>query len=97
MSLPIAAPPWAPEVAVPSAQCNRGFSLSLLPILPQGRPVNSRWLALLCRMDFPWRSDCSPGFTQTHYILASKPFSVAVQGSEALLSSSLEEALYKFP
>jgi len=33
----------------------------------------------------------------THFTLASKLFSLAMQGSEALLSSNLEGALYKSP
>src|SRR6218665_1362037 len=40
-------------------------------------------------------SHCSPGFFLTHSTLASKLFSLAVQGSGALLSSNLEGALYK--
>ena len=39
--------PWAPEATVPSALWN-GSSLSLLPVLPQCKPVHSRWLAPLC-------------------------------------------------
>src|SRR6218665_2190044 len=74
-------------------------SCSLLPVglLPQGRPVHSRWLALSCGLDFRWRSDCFPGFTLTHSTLARKLFFLSVQGSGALLSSYLEEALYKSP
>src|SRR6218665_113107 len=41
--------------------------------------------------------DCFPGFFLTHFTLASKLFSLAVQGSGALLSSNLEGALYKSP
>ena len=47
----------------------RKSSLSLLPILPQGRPVHSRWLALPCGMDFHWHCDCSPRFTLMHSTL----------------------------
>src|SRR6218665_960008 len=90
-----AVPPWAPEVAVPSAQSNRGFSLSLLPVLPQGRPVHSWWLTLLCGIDFRWHSDCCLGFTLTRSTLVSKLFYFAMQGSGAFLSSSLEDALDK--
>src|SRR6218665_2432225 len=32
-----AVPPRAPEVAVPFAQWNGGYSLTLLPVLPMGR------------------------------------------------------------
>jgi len=39
----------------------------------------------------------SPGFFLTHSTLASKLFFLAVQGSGALLSSYLEEVLYKSP
>ena len=38
-------------------------------------------------------SDCFPGFTRTHSTLAWKLFSLAVQRSGALQSSSLEEAV----
>src|SRR6218665_1776590 len=67
----------------------------LLLVLPQPRPMHSRWLAPLCGMGFLWRNDCSPGFFLTHSTPASKLFFLAVQGSGALLSSNLEEALYK--
>src|SRR6218665_1579089 len=91
--------PRAPEVAVHPAHRNRGYSLFLLLVPPQPRPVHSRWLAPLCGMGFLWRKDCSPGFILTHSTLASKLFSLAVQGSGALLSSrpNLEGALYKSP
>ena len=58
---------------------------------------HTRWLALPRGIDLRWHSDCSPWFTLTHSTLASKLFSLAIQGSGALLSSSLEDALYKFP
>src|SRR6218665_1072897 len=92
-----AVPPRAPEVAVRSAHRIRGFSLFLLLVPPQPRPVHSRWLAPLCGMGFICRKDCSPGFFLTHSTLVSKLLSVAVQGSGALLSSNLEGALYKSP
>src|SRR6218665_4306 len=88
-----AVPPRAPEVAVHSAHRNRGYSLFLLPLPPKPRPVHSRWLTPLCGMGFLCRKDCSPGFVLTHFTLASKLFSLAVQGSGALLSSNLEGAL----
>src|SRR6218665_382649 len=44
-----------------------------------------------------WRNDCSQGFFLTHFTLASKLFFLAVQGSGALLSSNVEEVLYKSP
>src|SRR6218665_3647679 len=93
-----AVPPHAPEVAVThSAHWNRSYSLFLLLVPPQPRPVHSRWLAPLYGMAFLWRNDCSPGFFLTHFTLASKLFFLVVQGSGALLSrpSNLEEALYK--
>src|SRR6218665_120088 len=37
-----AVPPRAPEVAVHSAHWNRGYSLFLLLVLPQPRPVHSQ-------------------------------------------------------
>src|SRR6218665_3875902 len=40
-----AVPPRAPEVAVHFAHWNRGYSLFLLLVPPQPRPVHSRWLA----------------------------------------------------
>src|SRR6218665_914733 len=40
-----AIPPRAPEVAVHSDHPNRGYSLFLLLVPPQPRPVHSRWLA----------------------------------------------------
>src|SRR6218665_1776500 len=92
-----AVPPREPEVAVHSAHWNRGYSLFLLLVPPQPRPVHSRWLAPLCGMGFLWRKDCSPGFFLTHSTLAPKLFFVAVQGSGVLLSSNLEETLYKSP
>src|SRR6218665_1906557 len=67
-----AVPPRAPEVAVHSAHRNRGYSLFLLLVPPQPRPVHSRWLAPLCGMGFLCRKDCSPGLFLTHFILASK-------------------------
>jgi len=42
-----------------------------------------------------WTNDSSPAFFLTLSTLASKLFFLAVQGSGALLSSNLEEALYK--
>src|SRR6218665_1707929 len=75
-----AVPPRAPEVAVHSAHWNRGYSLFHLLVPPQPRPVHSRWLAPLCGMGFLCRKDCSPGFFLTHFTLASKLFSLAVQG-----------------
>src|SRR6218665_1218684 len=69
------------------------FLLLLVP--PQPRPVHSRWLAPVCGMGFLCRKDCSTGFFLTHFNIASKLFSLAVQGSGALLSSNLEGALYK--
>ena len=57
----------------------------------------SRWLAPLCGMAFLWRNDCSPVFFLTHSSPASKLFFLAVQGPGELLSSNLEEALYKYP
>jgi len=89
--------PRAPEVAVHSTHRNRGYSLFLLLVPPQPRPEHSLWLAPLCGMGFLCRKDCSPGFFLTHFTLASKLFSLAVQGSGALLSSNLEGALYKSP
>src|SRR6218665_1165419 len=92
-----AVPPRAPEVTVHSAHQYRGYSLFLLLLPPQPRPVHSRWLAPLCGMGFLCRKDCPPGFFLTHFTLASKLFFLAVQGSGALLSSNLEGALYKSP
>ena len=92
-----AIPPRAPEVAVHSDHRNRGYSLFLLLVHPQPRPVHSRWLVPLCGMGFRCRKDCSPGFFLTHSTLISKLFFLAVQGSGALLSSNLEGALYKSP
>ena len=93
----IAVPPRAPEVAVHSAHRNRDYSLFLLLVPPQPRPVHSRWLAPLCGMGFLCPNDCSPGFFLTPSTLASKLFFLAVQGSGELLSSNLEGALYKSP
>src|SRR6218665_3534896 len=92
-----AIPPRAPEVAVHSDHRNRGYSLFLLLVHPQPRPVHSRWLVPLCGMGFRCRKDCSLGFFLTHSTLVSKLFFLAVQGSGALLSSNLEGALYKSP
>jgi len=75
----------------------RGYSLFLLPVRPQPRPVPIRWLVPLCGMDFLWHSDNSPGFFPTHSTLASKLFFLALLGSGAFLSSNVEEALYKSP
>src|SRR6218665_47776 len=92
-----AIPPRAPEDAVHSDHPNRGYSLFLLLVHPQPRPVHSRWLVPLCGMGFRYRKDCSPGFFLTHSTLVSKLFFLAVQGLGALLSSNLEGALYKSP
>src|SRR6218665_3351872 len=86
-----------PEDAVHSDHPNRGYSLFLLLVHPQPRPVHSWWLIPLCGMGFRCRKDCSPGFFLTHSTLVSKLFFLAVQGSGALLSSNLEGALYKSP
>src|SRR6218665_1109218 len=75
----------------------RGYSLFLLLVPPQPRPLHSRWLAPLFEMGFLCRKDCFPGFFLAHSTLASKLFSLAVQGSGALLISNLEGALYKSP
>src|SRR6218665_2413698 len=85
-----AIPPRAPEVAVHSDHQNRGYSLFLLLVHPQPRPVHSWWLVPLCGMGFRCRKDCSPGFFLTLSTLVSKLFFLAVQGSGALLSSNLE-------
>ena len=53
-------PPRAPEVAVHSAQWDGGYSLFLLLIPPQAKPVHSWWLVPLCGLGFLWHSDCSP-------------------------------------
>src|SRR6218665_3002211 len=90
-----AVPPLAPEVAVHSAHRNRGYYLFLLLVPPQPRPVQSRWFLPFVWNELPCRKDCSPGFFLTYFTLASKLFSLAVQGSGALLSSNLEGALYK--
>src|SRR6218665_2373675 len=60
-------PTRAPEVVVHSDHRNRGYSLFLLLVRPQPRPVHSRWLAPLCGMGFRCRKDCSPGFFLTFY------------------------------
>src|SRR6218665_1749603 len=57
------------------------YSLFLLLVHPQPRPVHSRWLVPLCGMGFRCRKDCSPGFFLTHSTLVSKLFFLAVQGS----------------
>src|SRR6218665_562872 len=92
-----AIPPRAPEAAVHSDHRNRGYSLFLLLVHPQPRPVHSPWLVPLCGMGFRCCKDCSPGFFLTHSTLVSKLFFLAMQGSGALLSSNLEGALYKSP
>src|SRR6218665_3407613 len=66
-----AIPPRAPEVAVHSDHRNRGYSLFLLLVHPQPRPVHSRWLVPLCGMGFRCRKDCFPGFFLTHSIYSS--------------------------
>src|SRR6218665_2774049 len=48
-------------------------------------PVHARWFAPLCVMGFLCHKDCSPGFFLTHSTLASNLFSLAVQGSGALV------------
>src|SRR6218665_895906 len=75
----------------PLCSMERGSSLSLLLVLPQGRPMHSRWFSLLHGMGFLWHRDCSPFYSSL------KLFILAMQGSEALLSSNPEEALYKSP
>src|SRR6218665_144317 len=92
-----AVPSRAPEVAVHFTHWNRDYSLFLLLVPPQPRPVHCRWLAPLCGMGFLCCNDCFPGFFLTHSTLASKLFLLAVQGLGALLSSNLKEALYKSP
>ena len=70
----LAVPPRAPQVAVNFAHWNMGYSLFLLLVPQQPRPLHSRWLAPLCGMAFLWRNDCSPGMFLTHFTLASKLF-----------------------
>src|SRR6218665_926342 len=54
-------PPRAPEDAVHSDHPNRGYSLFLLLVHPQPRPVHCRWLVPLCGMGFRCRKDlCHP-------------------------------------
>src|SRR6218665_3301833 len=89
--------PRAPEVTVHSPHRKTGYSLFVLLVPPQPRPAPFRWLAPLCGMGFLCRKDCSLGFFLTHFTLASKLFSLAVQGSGALLSSNIEGVLYKTP
>ena len=48
----------------------RGYSLSLLPVLQLARLVHSRWLALLCGVGFHWHCDCSNGSLR-HILLYS--------------------------
>src|SRR6218665_3038814 len=50
-----AIPPRAPEDAFHSDHPNRGYSLFLLLVHPQPRPVHSRWLVPLCGMGFRCR------------------------------------------
>src|SRR6218665_986568 len=93
-----AVPPRAPEVAVNSAHWNRDYSLFLLLVPPHsttqahafsvGGPSVWNGLPLAQRLLPRILSD-------TFYSIASKLFFFAVQGSGALLSSNLEEALYK--
>ena len=48
--------------------------------------------------DMSLRQECQAMYnTIKHFTLASKLFSLAVQGSGALMSSNLEGALYKSP
>jgi len=58
----IAVPPWSPEVAVPSALWNEGLFVPFART-STSRPLHCRWFALLCGLNFRWRSDCSPWFT----------------------------------
>ena len=64
-------------------------------LLQLTRLVHSRWLAPLFGMGFHWRCDYSPRLTLTHSTLALKLLFLAVLESGVLLSSYLEEALYK--
>src|SRR6218665_3450935 len=57
----------------------------------------SLYVGLPAGMGFLCRKDCSPGFFLAHSTLASKLFSLVVQGVGALLSSNLEGAQYKSP
>src|SRR6218665_2251087 len=62
-----AIPPRAPEVAVHSDHPNRGYSLFLLLVHPQPRPVHSRWLVPLCGMGFRCRRLLSRILSDTFY------------------------------
>src|SRR6218665_716128 len=81
--------PWLPVASIRAPQehtCTsttqaRAFSV-VGPFVWNGLPLSQRLL---------------PGFFLTHFTLASKLYSLAVQGSGALLSSNLEEALHKSP
>src|SRR6218665_926344 len=62
-----AIPPRPPEVAVRSDHRNRGYSLFLLLVHPQPRPVHCRWLVPLCGMGFRCRKDLSHPTPPTQY------------------------------
>src|SRR6218665_1082738 len=68
--------------ACTSTTLARAFSV-VGPSVWNGLPLSQRLLPI--------------GFFLTHFTLASKLFSLAVQGSGALRSSNLEGALYKSP
>src|SRR6218665_3785154 len=61
-----AVPPRAPEVAVHFAHRNRRYSLFLLLVPPQPRPVHSQWLAPCVEWASFIATIPSPGFFPTH-------------------------------
>src|SRR6218665_2868626 len=64
------------------------------PCILGGWPLCVEWASYVAKIAPQDRADT---FFLTHFTLASKLFSLAVQGSEVLLSSNLEGALYKSP
>ena len=91
-----AVPPRAPEIAVHSAHRNRGYSLFLLLVHLQPRPVHSRWLAPLYGMGFLCRKRLLP-MILSHTFYSSLKTLLYSRARIGSASSNLEGALYKSP
>src|SRR6218665_1210538 len=78
-----AIPPRAPGDAVHSDHPNKGYSLFLLLVHPQPRPVHSRWLVPLCGMGFRCRKRLLPRILSDTFYSSLKTllFSRAIVGS----------------
>src|SRR6218665_2748413 len=89
-----AVPPRAPEVAIDSNHRNRGYSLFLLLVPLQPRPVHSWWSVW---NGLPLSHRLLPRILSDTFYSSLTTLIFNREGSGALLSSNFEGALYKSP